>query len=154
MSKENLPELKELSNDQKDELIETLHEANKQLYKRGVLVIVCSGLLALVGTHYGYKEGRKQTETDNYLSAIKTYNLLQDKIEANLTFPFSDILSQFNDYEYYLMTNKGEETAEANKALNEYFQLVSLYNEEFLELFSSNISEEQDATLVKIYQNK
>lgn len=116
----------------KDELINQLMEDNKRLYKRSIFVVLFSVGIAFMGTHYGYEEAKRDAAKSYFEKTLKVYNYLQDKIDDNLKFPFHDLLSQFNNYEYYLMDNfdvfdSEEFSTDVEPAIDEYFDYFKLY---------------------------
>lgn len=142
----------------KDELINELMEDNKRLYKRSIFVVLFSVALAFMGTHYGYKQAKKDAKSEYFEKTLKVYNYLQDKIDDNLHFPFHDLLSQFNNYEYYLMENfdtlsEEEFSSDVEPAINEYFEYFKLYTEPSLEEQSQyNNDTSSNLTVAKVYK--
>ncbi len=105
-------EEKSISKDKtKDELIEELMKENKKIYKKSIFVVVFSFIVALMGTHYGYKQAEKDLKKEESLNHLKVYNFLQDKIDE-LDYPLQYLLTKLNDFEYELMNNASQITDE------------------------------------------
>ena len=105
-------EEKSISKDKsKDELIDELMKENKRIYKKSIFVFVFSFMVALMGTHYGYKQAEKDLKKEELLNHLKVYNFLQDKIDE-LDYPLQYLLTTLNDFEYELMDNAHQITDE------------------------------------------
>lgn len=137
----------------KDKLIEELMNDNKRLYKRGILVVIMSFILGVMGTHYGYKEAKKDIEKQKFLDYLKIYNFLQDEIDEKLDYQLRGLLTQFNDYEYYLMNNT--EVIDNEEAAEDIKEDI----DKCFSFFQNNLNSEdnltaKEANKSKIYEKK